>query len=367
MKKKKKTPSSKGASASTTGIEERAETTRRPEAETGHEEVEEEQVAPPERRVDVAPEAREDEPREAASGGGAMPPEVPDAGGDAPMEEAEEATPPPSSTPAEEAEAAEGASASPQWLPAREAPDAGTSSLRSAPAQQDEVEDPVSPPLLTSGAAPEGSVDMEARRGSGAGPSQAMTAEGGADERSGWALQLVSSSAMLKRGTLQGARAALDALETDLQAKEARLADERLRLTEGWRQLDVAIKLGRRQDEAARERCEKAAFDAKEIFESAVREADAADRCHEEAEAHAKVLQEQHAAQVQLLQAREDALAAHEGELASREGELDKRGEALAAREVDAEIRERELARTVGEQTVERECLEMLDRQVAAA
>jgi hypothetical protein len=43
------------------------------------------------------------------------------------------------------------------------------------------------------------------------------------------------NSAMLKRGALQGARVALDALEEDLQAEEERLADERLCLVEGWR------------------------------------------------------------------------------------------------------------------------------------
>lgn len=58
------------------------------------------------------------------------------------------------------------------------------------------------------------------------------------------ALTLMNCSTLLKHGALADARAALDRLGADLQDVEVRLANERLRLAMGWRQLDIAAPRG---------------------------------------------------------------------------------------------------------------------------
>ena len=394
-KKKKQAPGLSGAStapASSTGPE---EALGRADAATGRVEVEEEHTAPSEPRQDLPPETPaggESEARDAALGGEAAPPEAPEAEGGVEMAGA---VPPRSPTPTAEASADGGAAASPARSPARRAPE--------------EEETARSPPRQAEEAAPSSSKGKEVGEGPEAGPSQVVTAGGGSEPRTGWALQLVSDSAVLKRGSLQSARAALDALEEDLQAEEAHIAGERLRLADGWRQLNVAIRLGRLQEDAARERREKDAKDAQELRDGAIRDAAEAIRRLEEVEAAEKALLAETASKKEELRAREDALkdrqaqldplekelskraddlAAREAQIAkdaealaarerdaenfearaaSREEGLVKREEEVAARERDADVREEELTRTASEQTLERERLTSLDRQVAAA
>ena len=115
-------------------------------------------------------------------------------------------------------------------------------------------------------------------------------AEGGEESDPAWALTLVRNRTLLRRGVLRTARGALGQLEAEFQEAEGHPTEESLRLAEGWRRLDVAVKLGRHQDKAAQEKCEKSAAEAKEVFESALQEANVADKCREEAEARTRVL-----------------------------------------------------------------------------
>lgn len=122
----------------------------------------------------------------------------------------------------------------------------------------------------------------------------------------------MSGSAVVKSGAIASAQVPLDALEGDLWAEEARLMEERLSLGEGWRQVNVAVKLGRLQDEAVWQKCGKIPKDAKEFFERALEDNEAAEQRRDNAEAREKVLQEQAELRGQGLWTREEAAEARE-------------------------------------------------------
>lgn len=75
--------------------------------------------------------------------------------------------------------------------------------------------------------------------GNNVGAPLVVTIVGNEGANPGRASALVSCRALLRRGALDDAKAALDQLRMDFQDADARLAGERLRLAEGWRQLDV--------------------------------------------------------------------------------------------------------------------------------
>lgn len=108
-------------------------------------------------------------------------------------------------------------------------------------------------------------------------------------------MALVGHSTLLRRETARHARSALITLEADPLA-EKNPHQERVRLAEGWRQLETAVKLGRRRGGVVREEREEATRKTKELLDGATRDAEEAARRLEEAEATEKAFMERAAA-----------------------------------------------------------------------
>lgn len=177
------------------------------------------------------------------------------------------------------------------------------------------------------------------------GPSGAMAVEGSEEPQGSWALQLLSESAFLHGGVMQGARATFNAFERDLRAEEKRIQAERLRLADGWHKLEVTAKLGRRQKDATQEAREKVAREAKEVLAGAIRDTEEAARQLREAERTEEALEVEVATKRQELRQQEEAMKAREARLAPLDAERTKQADDLTAREALLAPREVEIAK----------------------
>ena len=152
---------------------------------------------------------------------------------------------------------------------------------------------------------------------------------------------------------MRDAKVALAWLGMDFQDAETCLAEERLKLADGWRRLSIAVDTAQSHDERARAMHERDTTEAEGARARALQEAEAAIVRREEAEALLKELQDQHAEQAR-------SLLAWEGALATRE-------KVAAAREADLESRMEGFKKKAAEQAMEKERLETLGRQLADA
>lgn len=92
---------------------------------------------------------------------------------------------------------------------------------------------------------------------------------------------------------MTGAWRALDDLEEGLWEEESHLGEEWVRLAQAWRQLEVALKVGRWVDEAAQKRHNKAVSDAKKICMGDARDAVEAEKWIAEVADHEETFLEQ--------------------------------------------------------------------------
>lgn len=130
-----------------------------------------------------------------------------------------------------------GAAVSPErtaTLPAEKGTPRGPEHAATPPAAGQVAE---SPPRLMMNPAPTGGGGAKLPRGPEPGPPRTAGPEGGEGAWSDRALVLVSGSTTLKRGAINSARAALNALEDGLKAEQALNTKERRCLAKGWRQL----------------------------------------------------------------------------------------------------------------------------------
>ncbi|KAE8821036.1 hypothetical protein D1007_00878 [Hordeum vulgare] len=122
-----------------------------------------------------------------------------------------------------------------------------------------------------------------------------------------------------RTGHLEGIKGQLGA---ELEDDEARFNEEQLCLAHGWRKLDIAVKLGRCQRDAAHSKYEKATAVAEEACEHAFQEAAGVDRRHEAAEAREHELQPLCVLLEQQLDGRRSSLSCYDESLATCQANL---------------------------------------------
>lgn len=166
-------------------------------------------------------------------------------------------------------------------------------------------------------------------------------------------LELTCGRSTVRYNLLQGTVSTLGRLGAELNDVDLYLEAERLRLAREWRRFEVALNFGRLQHKHAHAEAEESLAAAREAHDRALEEARAADCRREAAKKRGKELQASYAALERQVQARKAALAASVGGPSTGEARLRTLEDMLALEAL--------------EQSLERERLEVMERQVPAA